>query len=132
MKGGGQPCAALSVGSRAVGKRKTLAETDANEVAAKLQALKIELRRRMHHSIPEQGAYLRSVLVGHVRYYGVHDNAARIGTFRKAVVWLWRRVLERRSQCRVSWRRLKQYVERWLPPAQVCHPYPLVRFGVTT
>jgi hypothetical protein len=28
MKGGGQPFAALTVGSRAVGKRKTLTETD--------------------------------------------------------------------------------------------------------
>jgi len=109
-----------------------LRQTMRTRLQAKLQALKIELRRRMHLSIPEQGAYLRSVLVGHVRYYGVHDNAARIGTFRKAVVWLWRRVLERRSQCRVSWRRLKPYVERWLPSAQVCHPYPLVRFGVIT
>jgi group II intron reverse transcriptase/maturase len=109
-----------------------LRQTMRTRLQAKLQALKIELRRRMHLSIPEQGAYLRSVLIGHVRYYGVHDNAARIGTFRKTIVRLWRRVLERRSQSRVSWRRFKQHVERWLPSAKVCHPYPIMRFGVIT
>jgi hypothetical protein len=31
MKGGGHPFAALSVGSRGVGKRKTLAEMGAND-----------------------------------------------------------------------------------------------------
>jgi RNA-directed DNA polymerase len=38
---------------------------------AKLRELKEELRRRMHAPIKEQGAYLRSVLLGHFRYYGV-------------------------------------------------------------
>ena len=34
---------------------------------AKLKAVKAELRRRMHLPLPEQGAYLRSVVAGHVR-----------------------------------------------------------------
>ena len=38
---------------------------------AKLEAVKAELRRRLHDPIPEQGAYLRSVVMGHVRYCGV-------------------------------------------------------------
>ena len=33
-----------------------------------------ELRRRMHDSIPEQGAYLRAVVKGHMRYYGVPEK----------------------------------------------------------
>jgi hypothetical protein len=37
---------------------------------AKLQAVKLELRRRLHLSIPEVGAYLRAVVRGHVNYTG--------------------------------------------------------------
>ena len=41
---------------------------------AKLRAVKTELRRRLHQPVPEQGAYLRAVVLGHVRYYGVPDE----------------------------------------------------------
>ena len=27
---------------------------------------------------------------------------------------------------------MKHYLTRWLPPAHICHPYPLVRLGVVT
>ena len=30
------------------------------------------------------------------------------------------------------WRRMMRYIARWLPPARICHPYPLVRLGVVT
>ena len=44
---------------------------DAPEGQAKLRAVKAELRQRLHSPLPEQGAYLRSVILGHTRYYGV-------------------------------------------------------------
>jgi hypothetical protein len=100
---------------------------------AKLKAVKLELRRRLHESIPAVGAYLRSVVGGHVRYYGVPMNGSSIGTFRTAIGWLWRRALTRRSQPHhLAWDRMRRYIDRWLPPARICHPYPLVRFGVVT
>jgi len=37
---------------------------------AKVQAVRIELKRRLHDPVPEVGAYLRSVVTGHYRYYG--------------------------------------------------------------
>jgi hypothetical protein len=46
---------------------------------AKLQAVKAELWQRLHHSIPEQGAYLRSVIAGHVRCYGVPRQSGKFG-----------------------------------------------------
>src|SRR5207245_1080726 len=67
-------------------------------VQAKLKELKMELRRRMHQTIPEQGAYLRSVVTGHVRYFGVPLNGWAIVAFRQSVGRLWRRTLRRRSQ----------------------------------
>lgn len=52
---------------------------------AKLKEVKQELRRRMHRPVPEQGAYLRSVVSGHVRYYGVPMNGTALGVFRMAI-----------------------------------------------
>src|SRR5438094_2011424 len=82
---------------------------------AKLVAVKTELRQRMHLSLPEQGAYLRSVVAGHVRYYGVPSNGPRLGIFRKQVGWLWWRVLKPRSHSHhLPLRRTAKYVTRWL------------------
>ena len=61
---------------------------DAQEWQAKLKELYVELRRRMHNPVPEQGAYLRSVFAGHVRYYGVPMNSVAIGAFRERVCLL--------------------------------------------
>ena len=100
---------------------------------AKLQAVKAELKRRRHTPVRSQGAYVRAVVLGHVRYYGVPMNGAAIGAFRQAIGRVWWRVLRRRSQGNhLSWRRMTRYLTRWLPPAHICHPYPLVRLGVIT
>lgn len=80
-----------------------------------------------------QGAWLRSVVGGHIRYYGVAMNDAALSTFRFQVGWLWMRTLRRRGQRHhLTWVRMKQHIERWLPPARPCHPYPLKRLGVIT
>jgi RNA-directed DNA polymerase len=98
----------------------------------KLHEVKTELRRRMHDPIPEQGRYLRSVLGGHFRYYGVPTNSDRLSAFRYHVVRLWWRSLKRRSQrSRLTWERMERFV-RWLPVPKICHPWPRERFDVTT
>jgi hypothetical protein len=100
---------------------------------AKLKKVGEQLRRRMHQSIPEQGAYLRSVLLGHFRYYGVPRNRASITVFRKQVSWRWHQMLKRRSQKhRLPWERMQRLIARWLPLACVCQPHPFVRLGVIT
>jgi len=99
---------------------------------AKLKAVKLELRRRMHRPLPELGAYVRAVVSGHVQYYGVPMNYPPLFAFARAVSRLWWRVLARRSQRHVPWHRMKRYIHRWVPPVRICHPYPLVRFGVIT
>ncbi|MFO1196680.1 MAG: hypothetical protein U1E86_06870 [Burkholderiaceae bacterium] len=55
-------------------------------------------RRRMHRPIAEQGAYLRAVVSGHARYFGVPCNGVRLQTFRLQVARLWHRTLCRRTQ----------------------------------
>jgi RNA-directed DNA polymerase len=47
--------------------------------------VKIELKARMHEPIPTVGKYLRAVVLGHVRYYGVPTNGPAIGAFRRAI-----------------------------------------------
>ena len=115
------------------GKFMVLRQTMRKRWQAKLHEVKAELRRRLHTPVPEQGAYLRSVVRGHVQYYGVPMNGQAIGAFRRALARTWWRVLRRRSQGNhLPWRRMRRHVARWLPPARICHPYPLERLRVTT
>ena len=100
---------------------------------AKLQEVTTELRRRLHAPLPEQGAYLRAVVTGHARYYGVPRNAPRLHAFRHALVGRWRAVLQRRSQtASVSWARMVRLSTRWLPIPHICHPYPNQRLACAT
>jgi RNA-directed DNA polymerase len=120
-----------SCGKTRKGGFTVLRQTMRKRWQAKLQAVKAQLRSRMHDPIPLVGAYLRSVVLGHVRYYGVPMNGPAIGAFRLAVGRLWWRVLRRRSQGNhLPWQRMQPVLARWLPPAHICHPYPLVRLGV--
>lgn len=103
--------------------------TARERMTAKLQSLKTELRNRMHHSLDEQGAYVCSVVVGHVRYFGVPFNNQAIAHFRQSAVWLWWRTLRRRGNRQVlPWHRMERYAARWVPPARICQPQPLTRF----
>jgi RNA-directed DNA polymerase len=118
---------------RSNGRFTVLRQTIRKRLQAKLSEVKAELCRRMHDPIPELGKWLRAVVGGHIRYYGVPMNAPALHLFRFQVGWLWQRALSRRSQNgRVLWDRMRRLIDRWLPPARVCHPYPLRRLGVIT
>jgi len=107
--------------------------TSAKRLRAKLQAVKLELRRRMHHPILAQGQYLRAVVTGHGRYFGVPCNGARLRQFGHQVERLWHRTLCRRSQTHhLPWRPMHRLTERWIPSLHICHPYPSQRLIVTT
>jgi len=95
------------------GKFTVLRQTMRTRWRAKLEAVKAELRQRLHDPIPEQGAYLRSVVMGHVRYYGVPLNGPALNAFRGAIGWIWGRSLRRRSQRhRVTWTRMQRLISR--------------------
>jgi group II intron reverse transcriptase/maturase len=118
---------------RSNGMFTVLRQTIRKRVQAKLSEVKAELKRRMHDPIPDVGTWLRSVVGGHIRYYGVPMNSQALHMFRFQVGRLWHRALSRRSQNgRVLWDRMRRLIDRWLPPARVCHPYPLRRLGVIT
>jgi RNA-directed DNA polymerase len=110
-----------------------LRQTIRKRMRAKLKAITIELRQRMHDSLPEVGQWLGAVVGGHTRYYGVPTNSIAIQVFRQLVARSWHRVLCRRSQKGyVPWTRMQRLMNHWLPPARICHPYPSARVSVTT
>jgi len=102
-----------------------------DRVRAKLLEVKETLRRRLHQTIDEQGAWLRSVLRGFYAYHAVPTNAVALWDFRYNVTDLWRRALRRRSQKdKVTWRRMTVLQDRWLPRPRITHPWPDKRFAV--
>jgi len=123
----------ICVKKKSNGRFTVLRQTIRKRLQAKLNEVKAELQRRMHEPIPEQGKWLRAVVGGHFRYYGVPMNQPALALFRFRVGRYWHRSLSRRSQNgRVLWDRMRRLLTRWLPLPSVCHPYPLRRMGVIT
>ena len=100
---------------------------------AKLKQIRQELRRRMHHPVPEQGRWLGGVVRGYFAYHAVPTNSVRLGRFRLAVIRAWTHALRRRSQrSRITRKRMRTLAARWLPPTRVQHPWPSERFDART
>src|SRR5262252_6561686 len=102
-----------------------------DRMRGKLKEIKEEMRQRMHQPIPEQGRWLAQVVRGYFAYHAVPTNSASIGAFRHHVVDLWRCSLSRRSQRgSITWQRIKQIADDWLPRPKILHPWPQQRFAV--
>jgi len=112
------------------GKFMLRRKTRCDRFRATLRAIKEELRHRWHHSIPEQGKWLRKVVQGYFNYHSVPTNNESMQVFRFRVTDLWRRALRRRSQKDdTTWVKINRLAEHWLPPARVLHPWPAQRFA---
>jgi RNA-directed DNA polymerase len=109
-------------------KRKTRRD----RMRVKLQAIKQELRGRMHWPIPAQGKWLKQVIRGYFNYHAVPTNNRALLGFRDEIVRSWRRVLIRRSQRdSTGWERMRELADDWLPKPKILHPWPNQRFAVT-
>jgi len=114
-------------------KFTVLRKTSAKKLRNKLAELKKTMRERLHWSIPDLGKWLKSVIIGHSRYYGVPWNGKSLTRFRSEIIRMWCRSLRRRSQKhRITWKRMSRIAKRWLPIPFICHPYPLQRMRVNT
>jgi group II intron reverse transcriptase/maturase len=103
-----------------------------DRMRAKLQAIKQELRRRMHRPVPEQGKWLKQTVAGYFRYFAVPTNTRALTAFRDEVARHWRTALRRRShKARVTWTSVAMLVDHWLPRPRILHPWPNQRFAVT-
>jgi RNA-directed DNA polymerase len=108
-------------------KRKTRRD----RMRAKLKAVKEQLQRRMHQPIPETGKWLRQVVKGYFNYHAVPTNSRVLVAFLDEVIRLWYHALRRRSQRgRLSWERMIELADDWLPRPRILHPWPNQRFAV--
>ena len=115
------------------GKFTVLRHSIGKRIRAKLMELKMELRRRLHHPLPVVAKWLRVVLLGHYRYYGVPGNSRKLQSFYFHLSRMWYKALRRRSQRhRLKWERMDRLINRWLPRPRIYHSYPDLSMYVTT
>jgi len=108
-------------------KRKTRRD----RMRAKLKEIKKELRKRMHQPVPEQGAWLKQVVIGFYNYHAVPTNARALSSFRNEVTRRWRQTLGRRSQNGdLTLARMTKLADDWLPRPRILHHWPEHRFAV--
>jgi RNA-directed DNA polymerase len=119
-------------GKTRAGKFQIKRKTRTDRMRAKLKMIKQELWRRMHQPIPEQGKWLWYVVKGYFNYHAVPTNGRALHVFRHYVTDLWRRMLRRRSQkAGITWARMTELADYWLPKPIILHPWPSERFAVT-
>jgi RNA-directed DNA polymerase len=63
------------------GRFKLMRITSKKRMRAKLSELRVELKRRRHRPIPEQGRWLASVVRGHLAYFAVPDNSTAVPAY---------------------------------------------------
>lgn len=115
------------------GRFIVLRHTISKRLIAKLKVLKDELRRRLHWPVPKVGKWLRVVVLGHCRYYGLPGNSRKLESFVYHLTHLWFKTLRRRSQRhKINWDRMNRLAARWIPSPRICHPCPDFSLYVTT
>ena len=110
------------------GKFTVLRKTIGKRMAAKLKAIKAELRRRMHEPIKDTGDWLRAVVRGYFNYHAVPGNFPRLRSFRHDVIRSWWQAVRRRGQRPLRREVFDRIVAQHLPVPAIVHPYPLERF----
>jgi len=117
--------------TRKGGRFTILRHTMRKRLHRKAHEVREELYRRRHEPTAVIGQWLRTILVGHYRYFGVPNNGQRLSAFRYYIVRAWQRALRRRSQKdRTMWERMDRLARRWLPAPRIQHPFPAQRLCV--
>src|SRR5437899_63434 len=107
-------------------------KTQRKQMKARLREIKETLRQHRHKPIDEQGRWLATVIKGYFAYFAVPTNTYLLSAFRYHISMKWFQSLRRRSQRhRLTWKRMTQLIDRFLPSPCVLHPWPDQRFGVT-
>lgn len=133
-RGEGKPEAFTFLGFRHICAENSLGRfeirriTDGDRRRKKLQAIKQDLRRRMHEPVARTGEWLKSVLNGYYQYHAVPGNLTVLKRFRRQVARYWYRALGQRSQRRPTWEKLGGVFDQWLPAPRVVHEFPDARF----
>lgn len=107
-------------------------QTITKRLLATVRRVRQNLRHMMHDDPHRVGAWLRSVVQGHLNYFAVPGNTIRCDIFRSEICRIWRWVMRRRSQKQrtTNWSRFNSLVRKYIPSVRVLHPYPNQRFIV--
>jgi group II intron reverse transcriptase/maturase len=133
-RGEGKPEAFTFLGFRHICAENSLGRfeirriTDGDRRRKKLQAIKQDVRRRMHDPVERTGEWLKSVLDGYYHYHAVPGNLTVLKRLRRQVARYWFHALGKRSQRRPTWEKLGKLFDRWLPAPRVVHEFPDARF----
>ena len=120
-------------GKSGAGNFLLMRHTVTARLRAKIRQVKQEQLRRRHQPIPEQVAWLASVMRGYFAYHAVHTNGSALEGFRREVIRGWHRALRRRSQrSRTTWQKTSEIARRSLPSVRILHPWPSERFDART
>src|SRR5260370_22758447 len=115
---------------RGLGKPETFNFLGFTHICGRSRQGKFLLKRKSRRD-RMQGRWLAQVVRGYFAYHAVPTNSASIGAFRHHVVDLWRCSLSRRSQHGgITWQRIKQIADDWLPQPKILLPWPQQRFAV--
>lgn len=108
-------------------------KTKAKRLRSKAKEVRKDLMEKRHEPVPDQGKWLRSVVQGYFNYHAVPGNKAALNAFRTLVCKAWLHALRRRSQKsrNLTWLRMKNLIQTWIPPARISHPYPNQRLRVS-
>src|SRR5437899_1766401 len=119
-------------GKNGLGRFLVRRTTIRKRMRAKLRQVKQQLRERMHDPVPQPGQWLKSVVQGYFNYHAVPGNLTSLGVIRDRVLALWWRTIRRRSQKhRISWTRILELAQRWIPQPRALHPFPDARFAAS-
>ena len=118
------------------GRFIVLRQTQKKRMRRKLKEVKAELRRRLHDPVDDVGVYLRSVVVGHFRYYGVPRNgsgAEFVPPCRGlAVVAQLAATDPAPPLARQAPAAVPRWVAHFIPSAHILQPYPEQRLRAMT
>ena len=112
--------------TRKSGRFEVARKPIAKRISAKLKEIRVELLKRRHDPVAEQGRWLRSVARGYFNYFAVPGTCPSLNDFRTQINRHWLRALRRRSQKgrNLSWARMQRLLDTWIPPVRILHPYP--------
>ncbi len=98
-------------------------KTAASRFRRSVRAIYEWLRKHRHLSVAEQHRLLSLKLRGHWAYYGITGNFRRLFAFRRAILRVWQKWLNRRSRGNhMPWSRYLRLLARYpLPRAKVVH-----------
>jgi RNA-directed DNA polymerase len=117
------------IGLQRNGEYGVMRKTMCKRQIAQLKRIRLALRWRLHDNPHKTAKWLRSVVQGHINYFGVPFNSRAVGSFVDEVKKAWLKSLRRRSQrSKMNWQRFNQLIQYWIPKPRVVHPYPEQRF----